>query len=136
MKYELLESFMLFLLTFVLVFIVYQVLFLKEYGRNIKNRKNKSSILNRKKPVEVRLLEMYYKVDVSKLKYGRLLNLVAFVSSFDIALIVAIACVFDRGFIQIIVAFLIIAPIIYLSYLLLSIYLINKIKKYEQKGMK
>ena len=124
MKYELLESFMLFLLTFVLVFIVYQVLFLKEYGRNIKNRKNKSNILNRKKPVEVRLLEMYYKVDVSKLKYGRLLNLVAFVSSFD------------RGFIQIIVAFLIIAPIIYLSYLLLSIYLKHKIKKYEQKGMK
>lgn len=136
MKYELLESFMLFLLTFVLVFIVYQVLFLKEYGRNIKNRKNKSNILNKKKPVEVRLLEMYYKVDVSKLKYGRLLNLVAFVSSFDIALIVTIACVFDRGFIQIIVAFLIIAPIIYLSYLLLSIYLKHKIKEYEQKGMK
>lgn len=136
MKYEVLESFMLFLLTFVLVFIVYQVLFLKEYGRNIKNRKNKSNILNKKKPVEVRLLEMYYKVDVSKLKYGRLLNLMAFVSSFDIALIVTIACVFDRGFIQIIVAFLIIAPIIYLSYLLLSIYLKHKIKKYEQKGMK
>ncbi len=134
MKEEVIKTIILFILTFIVVFIVYQVLYVNQYRAVIKNRKDKKALNNKRKPVEIRLLQNYYKVDVSKLKYSSLLNKVALVSSLDISLIVTIACIFDRGYLQIIVAFLVIAPVLYLSYLLLAICLKHKIKRLEKKG--
>ena len=135
MEKELLQTLVLFILTFIIVFIIYEFIFAKDYKNQIKKKKEKN-IKMKKKPVEVRLLETYYKVDIEKLNYTGLLNRIAVVSSLDISFIVTIACISNRGFIQIIIACVLIIPVIYFSYLLLAKVLNHKIKKIDKKGNK
>lgn len=146
------QNIVLFLLTFIVVFIIYEIIYAKDYRRthklkkeikkqNKKEGKPKKNISNKdiipeKKPMEVRLLETYFKVDIEKLKYKSLLRTVALVSSLDISIIVSIACVTRFGLIQILIAFILVIPIIYCSYYLLAKYYNYKIKKLTNKNSK
>ncbi|MBR4618290.1 MAG: hypothetical protein IKO49_03195 [Bacilli bacterium] len=136
MKIKLIQNSILFILTFIIVFIIYEFIFARDYKDQIKLKLNKKNSINknRKKPVEVRLLESYYKVDISKLSYSALLNRIAVVSSLDISFIVTVACISNRGYIQILIAAVLIVPVIYISYLLLSIVLKKKIERRKKKG--
>ena len=113
-------------MTFIVVFIIYQFIFIRDY-RSLNNNKKQRSVKPRKKPVEVKLLESL-KVDISKLKYSKVLNSVALVSSLDISIIITIACLSNIGLIQIAIAIVIIIPIIYFSYYLLALYYKRKIR--------
>ena len=75
-----------------------------------------------KYPVEVRLLRDFYKIELDNIDYKLLLNIVCFVSSIDITIIVMISGIFDRGYLQILVAFLLVVPIIFLSYYLVALF--------------
>ena len=110
-----LQNIILFLLTFITIFLVYEIMFIKEYRYNKKIKKGKiSKDDNRKEPVEVRLLKSYYKVDIDELNYSSVLNTIAFISSLDMAIIITVACLI---------------PIIYSSYYLLAKYYKYKINK-------
>lgn len=122
-------------MTFFVVFIIYEFIFSRDYRNNIKLRKNtKKQVKQRKKSVEIRLLESYYKVEIEKLSYTRLLNAVALVSSLDIAIIVTASCISKIGIIQILIALILVVPIIYSSYYLLAKYYKHKIRKKEAKN--
>ena len=123
----------LFIATFIIVFIIYNFTFIREYKRSRKLKKGKE-VKQKRVPVEVNLLKYYYKVDISKLKYTSLLRRIAFVSSFDISLIVTVACVTKLGLLQILIACIIVFPVIYISYWLLAKLLNRKIRKQEMKG--
>lgn len=133
MRLKAVETFIVFLMTFFVVFIIYSFIFIRDYRQAKKIKKNKNVDL-KKEPVEIRLLKYYYKVDISKLDYSSVLRRVAFVSSFDISLIVTTACITNLGLLQIAIACAIIFPVVYLSYLLLAKMLKRKIKKQEMKG--
>lgn len=125
-----LQNIILFLLTFITIFLVYEIMFIKEYRYNKKIKKGKiSKDDNRKEPVEVRLLKSYYKVDIDELNYSSVLNNIAFISSLDMAIIITVACLVKIGLIQILIALILVIPIIYSSYYLLAKYYKYKINK-------
>ena len=133
MKEKVVIAASLFIITFIIVFIIYNFIFIRDYNQARKLKKGKTTKL-KKEPVEVSLLKNYYKVEVYKLKYTSLLRRIAFVSSFDISVVVTTACITKLGLLQILIACIIIFPVIYISYWLLAKSLNRKIRKQEKKG--
>lgn len=110
------KQIILFIFTFVFVFLIYQILLI---GKN-KRRNNK------KQPMEVKYLETKYKLDLKKLNYKRLLLLISVVSSLDISLIITIALFFKSYLIELVVAVILIIPVIIISYSFVGKYYIKK----------
>jgi len=124
---------LLFLMIFIIVLLIYEFILLKNYKTlKRKNSGNRRKINRKDKyPMEVKILRDFYKVDVGKLNYDKLLNFVAVISSIDIALIVMIVSIFRNGIVQILVACVLVLPIIFFSYYLISLYY-----KYKLRGRK
>jgi len=109
---------LLFILSYIVVFLLYRIFIIKK-----AERKKKS-----KEPFEVTYLVNRYRLDLDRINYKRLLNVVSFVSSFDIALVVVIILLFKSFILEIIVGFISTLIIILVSYHL--VYLV-----YKKKGM-
>lgn len=108
----------LFIITFLIVFLLYRLLVV----RRAKSKKKA------KEPREVTYLVYRYKLDLNKVNYKRLLNVISIVSSLDIALIVTIILLFKNFYLEMIVGFISTVVIILVSYHL--VYLV-----YKKKGM-
>ena len=93
-----LEEVILFIMTFLLVFIIYELFLVR------KSKKDK----RRKKPVEVNYLIGKYNLDLDKLNYKRLLNIISAVSAFDISLVVTIVSLLDSFYLQLLIGFVLI----------------------------
>lgn len=119
MKERLILEAILFVITFIVVYTVYRYV-------NKKKKKNRE-------PVEIVLLRNYFKVDVSKMDYKKLINSISIISAFDVSFIVAICCISNIGLVRIIVAFIAVIPVIFLSYYLFAKYCKKKISKKEGK---
>lgn len=111
------EEVVLFGLCFFVVLVFYEIFIVK------KAKKKKDKI-----PMEAKYLIGRYKIDLDKANYNQLLQVIAIVSSFDIALIVSIAMIFDSYLYQILVALIVVVPIILLSYHLVGLF-------YKKKGL-
>ena len=108
----------LFIITFLLVFLLYRLIII----RKAKSKKKA------KEPREVTYLVSRYKLDLDKVNYKRLLNVVSLVSSLDIALVVTIILLFKNFYLEMIIGFISTLIIILVSYHL--VYLV-----YKKKGM-
>ena len=108
----------LFIITFLLVFLLYRLI-------TIRKAKSKKKA---KEPREVTYLVSRYKLDLDKVNYKRLLNVVSLVSSLDIALVVTIILLFKNFYLEMIIGFISTLIIILVSYHL--VYLV-----YKKKGM-
>ena len=116
------EEIVLFIMTYILVFIIYQIFIVSRAKRNIKKE-------NRKEPLEVLYLKKMYKaLDFRKVPYNQLLQLIAIVSSFDISLIVSIVMHIDNFWLEIVIGFISTILIILISYHLIYLF-------YKKKGM-
>ncbi len=116
------EELILFLMSFVLVFLIYQIFVVRSAKK--ENRKKK----NKKEPIEVRYLVSRYHIDISKKEdYYQLLQIVALVSSFDISVIVSIMMLFDSFFLEILIVVITVVPVILVSYHLVGLF-------YQKKG--
>ena len=115
------EEVILFLLSFILVFVLYQLFIVGRAKRNYKKGKKKD-------PVEVVYLSKVYKLDMEKIQYNQLLQIISLVSSFDIALIVAIILLFDKFILELLVGFVSTLVIIFISYYFIYLF-------YKKKGM-
>ena len=101
------EEVVLFLITYVLVFLMYQIFIVSKAKRN-KDKKNK------KEPLEILYLKkMYKKLDFKKIPYNQLLQLIALISSFDISVIVTIVVHINNFLLEILVGFFGIIILIY-----------------------
>ena len=116
---NIIQELSLFLLTFLFVFIIYQIFIV---------RKAKKKSKKKKEPIEVTYLVNRYKLDLKKVNYNKLLFVISIVSSFDIALVVSIIMLLKVFILEIIVGFVSILIIILFSYHL--VYLV-----YKKKGM-
>lgn len=111
---KVIHELILFVVSFIVVFLLYRIIVV----RRAKRKKNP------KEPFEVTYLVERYKLDLNKINYKRLLNVVSLVSSFDIALIVAIIVLFKNFYLELIVGFIGTLIIILVSYHL--VYLVYK----------
>ena len=113
-----LEELILFLLCFLLVLLVYEIFIVR------KAKKNKS----KKYPMEVKYLINRYHLNMRKVDYPQLLQIVSLVSSFDIAFIVSVVIIVDSYLWQLLAALVLVLPVILISYHLVGVF-------YRKKGM-
>ena len=100
------EELILFIMTFLLVFIVYEIFIVR------KSKKDK----RRKKPIEVNYLINKFNLDIDNLNYKKLLNIISAVSAFDISLVVTIVSLLDNFYMQLMAGFVLIMILILVSY--------------------
>lgn len=112
------RQFVLFVLIFLFIFLIYQMFILNKYKKG-KTKKQLS---------EVNYLIYRYHIDIKKVNYRKLLNVISIVSSLDITILVAITFLFDSTFIQLLVALLLTVPIVMVSYGFIGRY-------YKKKGL-
>lgn len=117
------EEVILFLLTFLLVLVIYELFIVRKYRRNDKDKKE-----NEKDPFEILYLVKRYNLDMRKVSYNQLLQLVALVSSFDIALIVSIITRFKSFLLILLVGIILTFIVIIVSYHFIYLF-------YKKKGM-
>ncbi len=116
-----LNNLMLFMLIYIIVLIIYYFVIIRKY--KIKKKNKKKRITKKKKElVEISLLEHFYKLDISKLNYNKLLNICLFVSSFDISILVYFIGFVKESLLQIIITMVVVIPVIFASY-----YIVDKI---------
>lgn len=114
------QELLLFFMTFLFVFLIYQIFVI----RRAKSRKRKV----KKEPIEVLYLEKKYHFNKKDINYKKLYTVVSIVSSLDIALIVLIINIVPSYVFGIIIGFISLFLIIFISYHM--VYLI-----YKKKGM-
>lgn len=99
---------------------------MKRYKK--KKSQNKKARREKADPVEIRFLVYRYGLDLSKVNYNKLLQVVCFTSSLDMAIIVSIIMIVDGYFYQLLMALVLVIPIIFISYGLVAFI-------YKKKGM-
>lgn len=112
------EQVILFIITYILVFLIYKVYLKAKY----KSKKKKKEL------TEVLYLVNKYHLDVKKIGYKKLLNVVCIVSSLDISILITIAVIKDKLFYQMLIAVILAIPLIVVSYSIVGNY-------YKKKGM-
>ncbi len=117
-------DFILFCLTFLLVLCLYELFIVKKYLRDDTSSKKK----NDKDPFEITYLVKRYHLDMEKISYNQLLQLVAIISSFDISLIVSIILLIDSFIFKVLIGFICTLVIIIVSYHFVYLF-------YKKKGM-
>ena len=112
------EEFIMFLLSYLFIFIIYEIFIVSKAKKNEKKKKDN------KQPMEVKYLVNKYKLDLKKINYHTLLHVVALVSSFDIAFIVSMAMLTSNYFLKLLIVLVLVVPVILISYHL--VYLVYK----------
>ena len=112
-----LDELIMFLLCFFLVLIIYEIFIV----RRAKQNKNKY-------PMEVKYLITKYHLNMKKVDYFQLLQIVALVSSFDISFIVSVVMILDFYLWQIIAVLALVIPVIFVSYHFVGMF-------YRKRGM-
>ena len=113
----------LFLMSFVLIFLIYQIFIIIPAKKRKKSKKK-----NDKEILEIKYLESRYKLDIKKIKYEQLLQICAIVSSFDISLAVTLVCLVEGLLLELLVGFVSILILIAVSYHFVYLF-------YKKKGM-
>ena len=112
------KEFILFLLSYLFIFLGYQLFVVKPAKKNKK----------KKQPTEIKYLISKYNLDMKKIEYNQLLQLVALVSSFDIALVCSLIMIPNNFIIRLLVGLISIIVLILVSYHLIYLF-------YKKKGM-
>ena len=112
------KEIILFLMSFVFIFIIYELLIVGKAKKHARNKKDN------KEPIEVKYLVSKYKFNLKKLDYNKLLHVVSFVSSLDMAVIVAVAMLFESYMVQLLIMVVLVVPVILIRYHI--VYLIYK----------
>lgn len=107
----------LFILTFLFIFIIYELFLIR------RNKKNKT----KKQPAEIQYLVNRYHLNLKKVNYKRLLNIVSFVSALDISIVVTVISLLDNVYLQLAIGFVSIVTVILISYSIVG-------KIYQKKG--
>lgn len=116
----------LFILCFIVVLTSYELFLVKPMK---KYRANKGKRKKQKKElVEIRYLVYKYGLDLKKVNYNQLLQIVALTSSIDITIIVTIIAAFDNYLLSLALCLALSVPIIILSYWFVF-------KFYKKRGM-
>ncbi len=117
------EEVVLFILTFILLFIIYQIVFIVPAKKSV-NKKGK----NKKELLEIRYMKAKYNLDFDKISYNQLLQLCAIISCLDMSIAVTIVSYIKSFLWEIVVGIVVVVILIYISYHMLYLF-------YKKKGM-
>lgn len=122
------QELILFIMCYVVVLAFYELYFVRR-AKNYRSGKMKKKKKDKyKEPGEILLLKSKFKVDVDKVNYDQLLQIVALVSSFDISLVVSIMAIIPIFALKLVVGLILIFLTLYISYYLVYLF-------YKKKGM-
>lgn len=107
------ENLFLFIIFFVIIYIIYYFLYVR---KQIKYDKKKISS-------DLRILEVYYKVDVKKIGYQRVLRILNFVNSLMLTILMMIIINLDKFIYKFLIALVLMLPLIWVTYYFLAKYL-------------
>ncbi|MFA5407408.1 MAG: hypothetical protein WC343_01395 [Bacilli bacterium] len=107
----------LFVACFILIYSIYKIVFFFQLK---KHKKDLYMI------VEISSLKRIFKVDVDKISLNRLLNIVSLTDALIFSVVLVATMAIGSYIIRLIVMFLLLMPIIYVAYYLLSKYLKKK----------
>ena len=122
------EKIYIFIITFLIVFIIYQLFFILPRWKYKKKEKKGKIKKVKKELIEIRYLITKYHLDIEKVNYNKLLRIVGLVSSFDITIIVCIVVFVRNYLLALLLALVIVIPVILVSYHFVGVY-------YKKKGM-
>ena len=114
-----------FLMSFVLVFIIYQIFIIIPVKRS---RTSKKKNVVKKDPLEIKYLSAMYGLNLKKVNYNQLLQICAIVSSLDISICVSLIGLVNGLLTELFVGFISIVALIYVSYYFVYLF-------YKKKGM-
>ena len=103
-----------FLFSFILIYIIYYVFFIRKTKRGVKV------------PAEAQYLITLYRLDVNLFSYRKFVRMVGVVTSFDIALVSTIVAKVEGVVWQILFGFVAVVPVIILTFMLLGKYYKHK----------
>ena len=117
------EELILFVLTFLLLFVTYQLFFIMPLKKDKgKKKKQKNELL------EIRYLKSRYDLDFDQISYPQLLQLCCITSCLDMSIAVTIVSFVDSFLWEIAIGFVVIILLIFMSYHLIYLF-------YKKKGM-
>lgn len=120
------KEIILFIVCFWIVLLAYEIIFIipmKKYKEGkLKKKKEKKEL------AEIRYLVSKYNLDMKKVNYNQLLQIVALISSFDITIIVTIVALVDNYLLSLLMCMLLVIPVVMVSYWLVF-------KFYKKRGM-
>ena len=120
------KEIILFIVCFWIVLLAYEIIFIipmKKYKEGkLKKKKEKKEL------AEIRYLVSKYNLDMKKVNYNQLLQIVALTSSFDITIIVTIVALVDNYLLLLLMCMLLVIPVVMVSYWLVF-------KFYKKRGM-
>ncbi len=116
------EEVVLFIMTFVLLFVIYQIVFIVPQKKRVEKKGNKKELL------EIRYLKSKYNLDFDKINYNQLLQLCAIISCIDMSIAVSVVSHINYLLWEIVVGLVVIFILIFISYYLLYLF-------YKKKGM-
>ena len=120
----LLELLIVFVGSFILVYLGYYFFIRLPFIRARKKQKDK------KMPADISIMKNYYKIDFDKMGYNYALRLLNFVNSLLISIIVLIIISFKYYVLQMIIAGALVIPIVWFSYAFIA-----KILKKKERNM-
>lgn len=123
------QEVILFLICFLIILTIYEVFIvlpMKRYKAGKSRRKRLGK--EKSEPIEIRLLVYKYKLDLEKVNYNQLLQVVSLTSSFDMALLVSIVVLVDGYLWQLLLSIVLVTPVILISYGIVA-------RFYKKKGM-
>ena len=128
------KELMVFVFTFILIYMLYYLFTIRKELNKIE-RKRKGKVKKRKKkvdeaklPVEIQYLVLRYKLNLGKITYWKLLQLMGVVTSFDLALVVTVVSLVTGTGLQLLLGFVLLIPVLLLSYHFIGLH-------YKKKGM-
>ena len=120
------KEIILFIVCFWIVLLAYEIIFIipmKKYKEGkLKKKKEKKEL------AEIRYLVSKYNLDMKKVNYNQLLQIVALTSSFDITIIVTIVALVDNYLLSLLMCMLLVIPVVMVSYWLVF-------KFYKKRGI-
>lgn len=107
------DNIILFLIFFILIYVIYYVLYVR---KQIKYDKKKVSS-------DLKILEIYYKINVKKIGYQRVLRILNFVNALMLTILMMIIMNLDKFIYKFLIAIILIIPLIWATYYFLAKYL-------------
>ncbi|MBQ9024634.1 MAG: hypothetical protein IJ105_05375 [Bacilli bacterium] len=110
-----------FIIFFIIIYLIYYVLFVR---KRLKYSKKRLS-------ADLQILEGYYKIDIKKIGYQRVLKILNFVNSLMLTLLVMVVINIDKVVYKLLILCILMVPTIWVVYYFLAKYL-----KYIEGKMK
>lgn len=107
------EFFILFIIFFIIIYLFYYFLYRRK--RLVYDKNNLSA--------DIKILEGYYKVDIKKIGYQRVLKILNLVNSLMLTIMVMIVYKLNNYIYKLLILFILIVPFIWATYYFLAKYL-------------